>query len=196
MKKDVVKTRRGIMIIATLSTILFFLLPVSSLAENLESTAGSGNTTTSPGETCKGTLSKGGRWCDLGDGTVKDLTSGLVWLKNARCSRERMKWFDAVKDSIENIRSGDCGLTDGSEWGDWRLPTKKELVGITASTGKEYVTSTNMQLFKDVQSGSYWTITSEASRKYNAWNVIMKDGYASVDNKAHDCYVWPVRSDN
>ena len=32
---------------------------------------------------CEGTLSVGGRWCDQGDGTVKDMTTGLVWLKNA-----------------------------------------------------------------------------------------------------------------
>ena len=32
---------------------------------------------------CEGTLSTGGRWCDQGDGTVKDMTNGLVWLKKA-----------------------------------------------------------------------------------------------------------------
>ena len=34
-------------------------------------------------DTCEGTVSAGGRWCDQGDGTVKDMTTGLVWLKKA-----------------------------------------------------------------------------------------------------------------
>ena len=32
------------------------------------------------GITCKGTL-VGTRWCDNGDATVTDMTTGLVWLK-------------------------------------------------------------------------------------------------------------------
>jgi len=33
--------------------------------------------------TCEGDLSALGRWCDQLDGTVKDMTNGLVWLKKA-----------------------------------------------------------------------------------------------------------------
>ncbi|QEM67302.1 hypothetical protein FO488_03460 [Geobacter sp. FeAm09] len=35
---------------------------------------------------CSGTLSPLGRWCDNGDGTVRDMTTGLLWLKNANCA--------------------------------------------------------------------------------------------------------------
>jgi hypothetical protein len=44
-----------------------------------------------------------------------------------------------------------------------------------------------MQLFKGIQSGCYWTSILEANRNFNAWNVIMNYGYASVDNKAYIC---------
>ncbi len=50
--------------------------------------------------TCKGTI-VGTRWCDQENGTVKDMTTGLIWLKNAagaarkfgasiRCATTRM----------------------------------------------------------------------------------------------------------
>jgi hypothetical protein len=44
------------------------------------------------GTTCSGTLSSGGRWCDNGNGTVTDMTTGLIWLKNATCGG--MKTWD------------------------------------------------------------------------------------------------------
>ncbi|MBF0497971.1 MAG: hypothetical protein HQK58_15575 [Deltaproteobacteria bacterium] len=33
--------------------------------------------------TCKGTLSPQGRWCDNNNGTVTDMSNGLIWLKDA-----------------------------------------------------------------------------------------------------------------
>jgi len=58
------------------------------------------------GFTCTGAIynagSGGTRWCDNGDGTVTDLSNGLVWLKNASCSAAlasilppQLKWDDA-----------------------------------------------------------------------------------------------------
>jgi hypothetical protein len=58
------------------------------------------------------------------NGTVKDAQTGLVWLKNANCFG-LMSWADAnIKAAA--LASGQCGLTDGSKAGDWRLATKDE----------------------------------------------------------------------
>src|SRR5262245_29769478 len=58
------------------------------------------------------------------NGTVKDVTTGLVWLKNANCFG-LTNWADAnIKAAA--LASGQCGLTDGSKAGDWRLATKDE----------------------------------------------------------------------
>jgi hypothetical protein len=145
--------------------------------------------------TCDGTLSSGGRWCtpDPEDGTVKDMDTGLVWLKNAGC-RGSMNWADAVMDPIENLCDGVCALSDGSVWGDWRLPTKEELLGLTVGT--EPVSSETPQAFTGVQSSVYWSSMTVASYTYNAWLVYMDDGYALSYTKDISFYVWPVRSDN
>ena len=112
--------------------------------------------------TCSGTLSALGRWCDQNNGTVKDMTTGLVWLKDAGCMGY-MDWYSAIEHPITNLRSGDCSgtLTDGSVWGDWRLPTNSELVGITV--GDEHIRSSQMYFFTNVQSDYYWSSTTAPS---------------------------------
>jgi len=145
--------------------------------------------------TCTGTLSAGGRWCDKGTGTVTDMTTGLVWLQNAGCMG-KMNWPDAIKKPIEELRNGNCGLTDGSIWGDWRLPTKDELYGITQGT--EYVRSSDMHFFSNVQSGGCWSRTTLAFGSDSAWGVDMSMVFGGVyyNDKTVISYVWPVRPDN
>ena len=65
------------------------------------------------------------RFTDNGDGTVTDNLTQLIWLKNANCFEQRT-WADALTD-CNTLNSGECGLSDGSEEGDWHLPNVKEL---------------------------------------------------------------------
>ena len=65
------------------------------------------------------------RFSDNGNGTVTDNITGLIWLKNANCFGSRT-WNHALADA-NGLNSGDCGLTDGSSAGDWRLPNYNEL---------------------------------------------------------------------
>ena len=52
--------------------------------------------------------------------------TGFVWLQNADCFR-RQPW-DQAKSSAASLKSGSCGLTDGSTAGKWRLPTRDEFI--------------------------------------------------------------------
>jgi len=150
--------------------------------------------------TCDGTLSPLGRWCDQGNGTVKDMTTGLVWLKDAGWG-DIKKWADCTTWDDAHTRAGTLydgmagepfGLSDGSVEGDWRLPTKSELVGIT--TGTEYIRSSQMYKFDNVQSYHYWSSTSLALYADYAWGVSLVNGYVVVGTKDYyDYYVWPVR---
>ena len=65
------------------------------------------------------------RFTDNGDGTVTDNLTGLIWLKYANCFGET-NWHDAL-DASNNLTNGQCGLSDGSNLGDWRLPNEGEL---------------------------------------------------------------------
>ena len=155
-----------------------------------------------PAFTCDGTLSSGGRWCtpDPEDGTVKDMTTGLVWLKDASWGglkewANSTTWDDAhTRAGILSAGTAGANLSDGSVEGDWRLPTKKELYGL--ANGDEAVRSGSMQAFTGVQSSYYWSSTSYASLTLYAWGVYMYNGYAYDYDKDDGYYVWPVRSDN
>ena len=157
-------------------------------------------------EGCVGTLSPLGRWCDQNNGTVKDMTTGLVWLRDAGWG-EAKAWReegDYLQNNDAHTRAGTLydgmagepsGLSDGSVEGDWRLPTKSELVGIM--TGDEYIRSSQMYFFTNVQSYYYyWSGTSYALNPYLAWSVSMSGGGVQYSHKYFIYYVWPVRSDN
>jgi hypothetical protein len=72
------------------------------------------------------------RFSDRRDGTVRDNLTGLIWLKDANCDalgpngNGTGTWQQAL-DAANALVNGRCGLTDGSEPGDWRIPNVREL---------------------------------------------------------------------
>jgi hypothetical protein len=64
------------------------------------------------------------RYVDCGNGTVTDTVTGLVWLRDASCLGQA-DWATA-NTMAAGLAGGDCGLSDGSRPGDWRLPTGAE----------------------------------------------------------------------
>lgn len=74
----------------------------------------------------------GWRYWDLGDGTVLDCNTGLIWLKDASCDAlgpngDGSGNWDEAEAAAAALASGTCGLTDGSQAGDWRQPHIWEL---------------------------------------------------------------------
>ncbi|EDN65658.1 Protein of unknown function DUF1566 [Beggiatoa sp. PS] len=108
--------------------------------------------------------------------------------------------------SAAQLADGQCGLSDGSKPGDWRLPTEEEW---KAMIDKKYVKSDWSQpaisnaagigpwkegdAFSGVQSGYYWTATTRAFVTTRAWYVYLKSGYVGTYDKTNTFYVWPVR---
>jgi len=143
-------------------------------------------------KTCNGNLA-GSRWCDQGDGTVKDLTTSLIWIQRGDCW-DRLRWYDILTKPIKELRGGTCGLTDGSLWGDWRIPTIKELASVTS--GPDAVRYKSPGPFIGLQSGYYWTATTRADHRQRAWSVNMLSGKAIDSPKHMPYYLWPVRNEN
>ena len=152
---------------------------------------------------CSGTL-RGTRWCvngsGTGNGTVTDLTTCLVWLQKADWggSKQWRKEGDYAEIDDARFRTGllkagatGANLGDGSVEGDWRLPTKTELVGITQEP--EGVSAADMRAFSGIQAGSYWSSSSSSVRNTAAWTVNMTDLSVVEFFKNNIAYVWPVR---
>jgi hypothetical protein len=64
------------------------------------------------------------RYVDCGNGTVTDTVTGLIWLRDAACLGQA-DWATA-NTTAASLEHGDCGLSDGSRAGDWRLATGSE----------------------------------------------------------------------
>lgn len=113
------------------------------------------------------------------NGTVTN--GNLVWLQNANCFGAQTR--DTAIILVENLKSGSCGLTDGSTARQWRLPTKEEL----------QARQRNHNGFNNVvQSYYYWS----SSAYVDGWYVVLTGGYLSVGYKykGDAFYIWPVRS--
>jgi len=145
-------------------------------------------------------------------GTVKDNLTGLIWLKNAKCTDTisgitpaagLLTWQNA-KDWIAGLKGDNtlCGLNDGSTAGQWRLPTLRELQSLihygyfspalsdTVGTAKW---TTNGDPFDNVQSDYYWSATTYAVDPAPAWFVSLYVGFVGSDVKTLTFYVLPVR---
>ena len=154
-----------------------------------------------------------GRYEDNGDGTVTDCRTGVIWLKNAKCTDTSgaitntngyLTWADA-NTWVAGLGKGLCGLTDGSSAGDWRLPTKTEWMAMVQSARKHgyiYPSLTNTagtgqwaagDIFDVIQSNCYWSSSTYAGNTGYAWFVNMYDGSVHSNNKTINYYVWPVR---
>lgn len=129
------------------------------------------------------------RFTDNGDGTVTDNLTGLIWLKNADCFGSRT-WHEALSDS-NGLSSGECGLTDGSNVGDWRLPNRFELESLLDLNNwmPAIVLPSPFQL---VQWYPYWTSTNRAGTDHS-WCINLDSGEIDATPRSHYWHVWPVR---
>ena len=117
------------------------------------------------GELQKGLAWPDPRFTDNEDGTVTDHLTGLIWLKNANCFGQKF-WAPALND-CNTLNSGECGLTDGSLEGDWRLPNVRELHSLV-DYGMSNPAFTPGHPFENVQSYDYWCRLSIYNQKYPA----------------------------
>jgi hypothetical protein len=136
------------------------------------------------------------RFKDTGKGTVKDKLTGLIWLKNANCFGFQT-WQDAL-NAANNLADDpastmtDCGLRDGSDAGDWRLPNVKELQSLIDFGNFNPALPTGHP-FLSVQSFVHWSSTTVADFPDAAWGVSLGGGLTLEFGKAGTFIVWPVR---
>ena len=143
-----------------------------------------------------GALQKGVAWpnprfTDNGNGTVTDNLTGLIWLKNANCYGTR-NWTTALADA-NGLNSGECGLTDGSTAGQWRLPNVREQQSLI-DYGRFSPALPSGHPFSGVQASYYWSSTTFLGKAGLVWLVGLSAGEVTVTARITPYYVWPVRS--
>jgi hypothetical protein len=150
----------------------------------------------------------GNRFVDCGNGTVTDTQTGLIWLTNAGCYQ--VTDFASAYAIVAALQSGQCGLSDGSAAGSWRLPTQVEWgavippsprggVGCTppvlvdrAGTGC-FSTNAGNQWAAGVQASTYWSSTSWSGSPTQAAGADLVNGGTTPISKSGPALVWPVR---
>ena len=156
------------------------------------------------------------RYVNCLNGTVTDTVTGLIWLQDAACLG--VADWAAANQAAAALKHGDCGLTDGSSPGDWRLPTRAEwqatiaravmLDCVTDRSGGPpsltndvgtacYGTGTESS-FAGVASGLYWSSSSFETIPSRAWLGNLDDGVVGVGivlkkPTGFSLQVWPVR---
>ncbi len=126
------------------------------------------------------------RMIDNGDGTISDTVTGLIWLKKANCIEA--SWANAIA-AVNSLASGQCGLTDGSTAGQWRMPNRFEMLSLAERSatfpiaayydgiyGPDGVTVTGPVIFTTfLVSQYYWTSSTYAVDRTQAWTVYSCD---------------------
>jgi hypothetical protein len=150
------------------------------------------------------------RYVDCGNGTVTDTVTGLIWLKQADCLGAN-NWAVA-NQAVVGLENGDCGLSDNSSPGDWRLPTKDEWSATVAhasalgcALGTPHLTNDGGKGCYDTGVGSslagvapdlYWSSNANETEPGGAAYVNLYSG--AVDDGSHEGKsrihrAWPVR---
>lgn len=129
------------------------------------------------------------RFIDNGNGTVTDNLTGVVWLKNANCFGKQNR--KAAYKSTQKLASGDCGLTDGSVAGQWRLPSMPELISLM----DHFIPGQTLPYghpFYNIQDEYYWSLT--VSNIFDSWMVELVSGNVKSDMSNSRISALPVRS--
>lgn len=141
------------------------------------------------------------RFKDNSDGTLTDSRTGLIWLKNANCAaffegdqsggRNSRSWHEA-RVAASRLADGFCGLKDGSQAGDWRLPTRDELLGISNDADSKEAWTAE-EAFTGLQSFYYWSATQGDLYQDYAFYVGITYGMDSHAFQLNSFHVLPVR---
>ncbi|HUA15242.1 MAG TPA: DUF1566 domain-containing protein [Verrucomicrobiae bacterium] len=143
------------------------------------------------------------RFIENHDGTLTDTMTGLVWLKQANCLSGT--WAEALT-AVHSLASGQCGLADNSQAGQWRMPNRNELQSLSdrAQTNlAQYFDYTyynrDGSVFQSpifttyVETQYYWTSTTDAADSTEAWTVYSCDFGVYDQPKTNVGYTLAVR---
>jgi len=110
---------------------------------------------------------------DLGDGTVKDVVTGLVWQKGVDSGT--YTWSATAAPGSAQAYCETLTLSGGG----WRLPTSNELMSLVDYTKALPGPAINAKAFPGTPSLWFWTSTPYAGSSSGAWGVYFDVGSVS-----------------
>ncbi|MFW8600633.1 DUF1566 domain-containing protein [Desulfobacterota bacterium M19] len=138
-----------------------FVLPVRGGRKAVEKTAGAG-------------AGMRTRFVDNHDGTVSDVSSGLMWLRDTQCLRG-LSWSGALKEAGDfSAKSKAQCLGYKGGYRDWLLPDRVELMSLV--NFQTDFPAAFRAVFADTPSGDYWTSTTAVARPRKAYTVNFDTG--------------------
>ena len=146
-----------------------------------------------------GALHKGAVWpdprfTDNKNDTITDNLTGLLWTRNARnpgplaCPMDKnTKWEDA----LAHVACMNAHKYLGYD--DWRMPNVNELASLIDTDYADSSVWLTSQGFKNIMMEFYWTSTTNADSKGEAWVGVMYSGNLFCRSKGKKYPLWPVR---
>jgi hypothetical protein len=119
----------------------------------------------------------------FGGAAVRDNETGLVW-EQSPTAPDTFTWLNAQFHCN--------GLSTGKRLG-WRLPTLQELASLVDPTVLVGPTLPSGHPFSNVQSGKYWSATTNADVTGDAWIVQFNLGNVGYQPQGDLDFVWCVR---
>jgi hypothetical protein len=134
----------------------------------------------------------GKRFIDNKNGTITDIKTGFIWVKNPHTDlpkefKSGMPWQQAI-DSCKGLNF--------AGYKDWRLPTAEELISLIdwEAGAKSNEPTINTKFFPDTKTSWYWTITPCPWVAGYARMVDFCNGSVGGGRKDGGNYVRPVHS--
>ena len=144
-------------------------------------------------------------YLDLGDGTIRDQRTALMWEKlsddgSIHDKDDRYTWADAVAVKIATLNTPPCF----AGFCDWRLPNRFELEtlihpqNISPSVSPAFNTGCmlgcTVLTCSCIEKAFYWSSSTYTGIPSDAWAVGLEDGSVLRDAKGKDRYVRAVRA--
>ena len=121
----------------------------------------------------------------VGNDSVEDRLTGLIWHKNANLFGFPLSWKEAF-DFIQELNN-----SKASNISNWRLPSRGELFSLV-SHQQINPSLPDTHQFENVFNGYYWTQTECARLPDQAWYVHFGGGRVYRGMKHGSYMVWPV----
>jgi hypothetical protein len=146
------------------------------------------------------------RFTHIGDGTIKDNLTGLVWTQDGNLMVTRDPSFDMDDAAGDGMVTWQHALDYVAKlnkeaylgYTDWRLPNVVELRSIIHAGVTDTAEWLEEEGLANVESGFYWTSTTYASDPDWSWKLFLGDGTTFPSEKSgvpsKMGYVWAVRN--